>query len=44
MHTEVRVPVDKSEGVVKRHFFVAMFCNTALLSEWLRTESLKVSR
>jgi hypothetical protein len=39
-----RVPLDKSEGVVKRHFFAAMLCSTAWLSEWWRTEALKLSR
>jgi uncharacterized protein YbjT (DUF2867 family) len=36
--------VDKSEGVVKRHFSSAMLCGTARISEWWRTEALKLSR
>jgi len=39
-----RVPLDKSEGVVKRHFFAAMLGSTAGVSEWWRTEALKLSR
>lgn len=38
------VPLDKSEGVVKRHFFAAMPFSTACVSEWRRTEALKLSR
>ncbi len=38
------VPFDKSEGVVKRQFSPAMLCSTVWLPEWLRTESLKLSR
>jgi hypothetical protein len=38
------VPLDKSEGVVKRQFFAAMLCRTAGASEWWRTEALKLSR
>jgi len=36
--------VDKNEGVVKRHFFVAMLCSTAGISERWRTEALKLER
>jgi hypothetical protein len=38
-----RVPLDKSEGVVKRHFLLAMLGSTASPPEWLRTEALKLS-
>jgi len=38
------VPLDKSEGVVKRHILLAMLCSTAWISEWWRTEALKLSR
>jgi hypothetical protein len=41
---EKRVPLDKSEGVVKRQFFSAMLSSTAWISEWWRTEALKLSR
>ena len=37
-------PLDKNEGVVKRHFFSAMLCSTAWISERWRTEALKLSR
>ncbi len=40
----VWVPLDKSEGVVKRHFFSAMLSSTACISEWWRTKALKLSR
>jgi hypothetical protein len=40
----LRVPLDKNEGVVKRHFFSAMLCSTAWISERWRTEALKLSR
>lgn len=30
-----RVPLDKSEGAVKRHFSAAMLFSTALMSEWM---------
>jgi hypothetical protein len=40
----LRVPLDENEGVVKRHLFAAMLCSTAWISEWWRTEALKVSR
>lgn len=36
--------VDKNEGVVKRHVFAAMLCSTAWISEWWRTEALKLAR
>ena len=39
-----RVPLDKSEGVVKRHLFAAMLSSTAQISERWRTEALKLSR
>jgi len=39
-----RVAFDKNEGVVKRHMFAAMLCSTAWISEWWRTEALKLSR
>jgi hypothetical protein len=38
------VALDKSEGVVKIHFFAAMLSRTAWFSEWWRTEALKLSR
>jgi hypothetical protein len=38
------VPLDKNEGVVKRHFFSTMLCSTVWISEWWRTEALKLSR
>jgi len=38
------VAFDKKEGVVKRHFFTAMLCSTAWISEKWRTEALKLSR
>jgi hypothetical protein len=38
------VPLDKNEGVVKRHFFSAMLSSTAWISERWRTEALKLSR
>jgi hypothetical protein len=38
------VPLDKNEGVVKRHVFTAMLSSTAWISEWWRTEALKLSR
>ena len=38
------VALDKSEGVVKRYFFAAMLSGTAWISEWWRTEALKLSR
>jgi len=38
------VAFDKDEGVVKRHFFTAMLCSTAWISEGWRTEALKLSR
>ncbi len=34
-----RVPLDKNEGVVKRHLFAAMLCSTAWISERWRTEA-----
>jgi len=37
------VTFDKNEGVVKRHFFIAMLCSTAWISEGWRTEALKLS-
>jgi hypothetical protein len=40
----LRVPLDKNEGVVKRHWFVAMLCSTAWISERWRTEALKLAR
>jgi hypothetical protein len=38
------VPLDKNEGVVKRHFLSAMLSSTAGISERWRTEALKLSR
>ena len=38
------VPLDKNEGVVKRHLLAAMLCSTAWISERWRTEALKLSR
>jgi hypothetical protein len=43
-HKDFSGAVDKSEGVVKRHFLAAMLCSTAGFSEWWRTEALKLSR
>jgi hypothetical protein len=40
----LQVAFDKSEGVVKRHFFSAMLSSTAWISERWRTEALKLSR
>jgi hypothetical protein len=40
----LRVPLDKNEGVVKRHVFAALLCSTGWFSEWWRTEALKLSR
>jgi len=40
----MRVPLDKNEGVVKRHFPSAMLSSTAWISERWRTEALKLSR
>jgi len=37
-------PLDKNEGVVKRHVFAAMLSSTAWISERWRTEALKLSR
>ena len=36
----LRVPLDKSEGVVKTHFSAAMLSSTTWISEWWRTEAL----
>jgi hypothetical protein len=33
------VPLDKNEGVVKRHFCSAMPSSNARISEWWRTEA-----
>jgi hypothetical protein len=41
---DVGVPLDKNEGVVKRHLFTAMLSSTAWISERWRTEALKLSR
>jgi len=38
------VPLDKSEGVVKRHLFAAVLSGTAWISERWRTETPKLSR
>jgi hypothetical protein len=37
------VPLDKNEGVVKRHLLTAMLSSTTWISERWRTEALKLS-
>jgi hypothetical protein len=44
MSKQLGVAFDKSKGVVKRHFLTAMLSSTAWISEWWRTEALKLSR